>query len=568
MNTQPLTPTHARSHAPAIHLLQAKVSLKDLLSEDDIEFLVDYDGSSPLWSMAAAQKNGNADRFLSGLKIREWDIDEFVKVVVEKASQVFRHISSPPYYVSNPDQAFLTWLSDKPIEWLQKFYALLYAELGPSGGCRRLRDAKIIRLSDGRYSSGSTCFFPGNGIDHDEVLPRVDASVYTSGKSKSQQDNARTLLSEIGVRDVGEAEQVEAILRTRYIREADIPDKETYFKDLKRFIALVEREPDRVALFTEYFIFDCKNDQWCQPSSVFLDQPFLDTGLGTYYEPLSGDANRIALSDGLQECGIAVKRLVKFAEAVGAQTQLEISEASCHWNPQWPHLCSVGGDRHTSPIDRDYVIPRLEELMLNPSLALSKLLWRTMSSLSPNYLLATFQRNRSWGPHLAESQLVHHLRAAKWIPQGNGSFVRPSEASRDLLPDGFAFDPGWRWLKSIQFGNDVAKRSEEQRQKKLWQRSWALPTMRALSVLSNSRHSRRMIRYGFLRSLNAARRRTCQTRNRAIPSAAQSAWVCKLPMRQNDSTKSECDPCRSAERRLSGRRHNIYYNSIETTMAK
>src|ERR1035438_1798785 len=36
---------------------------------------------------------------------------------------------------------------------------------------------------------------------------------------------------------------------------------------------------------------------------------------------------------------------------------------------------------------------------------------------------------------------------------------------RDLLPDGFAFDTGWPWLKAIHFGASVLKKSEEQRQK-------------------------------------------------------------------------------------------------------
>ena len=46
MNSQPLTPTHGKSHAPAKHLLQAKASLKDLLSKEDLESLIDYEGSN------------------------------------------------------------------------------------------------------------------------------------------------------------------------------------------------------------------------------------------------------------------------------------------------------------------------------------------------------------------------------------------------------------------------------------------------------------------------------------------------------------------------------------------
>jgi hypothetical protein len=44
------------------------------------------------------------------------------------------------------------------------------------------------------------------------------------------------------------------------------------------------------------------------------------------------------------------------------------------------------------------------------------------------------------------------LRDTAWIPQTDGRFVRPAEASRDLLPKGFPFDEGYAWLSAIKFG--------------------------------------------------------------------------------------------------------------------
>jgi hypothetical protein len=463
MNNQPLTPTHSGSHAPAKHLLHAKKSLKDLLSEEDIEFLVDYAERPPQWAIGAPQKNSNADRFLAGLATTEWDVKEFVELIANKATEGTRYISSPPYFVTGPDQEFMSWLSGKPVEWHQELYSLLNTELGAVGGCRRLRSLKIVRLNDGTYSVGSKCFLPSDSVEHDEVLPRVEVGVYTSGKSKTQQQNAKKLLEEIGVREVGEAEQVEAILKQRYTNASFRPRKQ----DLKRFIALVEKESDKASLFGEYFIFEGKDGKWRKPNGVFLDQPLADTGLSAYYDALGKDGERVALTEDYQDCGIAVRRLVKFAEAVGVQTRLEITTVCCSSNPQWSYLRSVGGDRYTSPINRDYHIPRLKELIAKRSLAISDLVWRTMSSLPPhpNYLQATYQRNQSWGAHYADSQLVHCLRIAEWVPQVNGLFVQPAEASRELLPEGFPFDPGWLWLKAIQFGREVAKRSEEHRQK-------------------------------------------------------------------------------------------------------
>ncbi len=397
------------------------------------------------------------------MAITKWDIKEFVDLLSEKTSEGSRYISVPPHFVHGPDEHFMNWLSRKPPEWHQKLYALLYNELSPTGGCRRLNGQRMVRLSNGEYGVGSNCFFPSDDVEHDDVLPRVDAGAYSSGKSKPQQENARKFLVEVGVREGGEAEQVEAILKQRYKSENIKPKKQ----ELKRFIALVETEPHSAKLFANYYIFEGEDGKWHQPAGIFLDQPFMDTRLSAYYDAIGTGAKHYALAESYHRCGISVKSIAKFAEAVGASTRLEITSTSCWANPQRTYLHSVMGDRCTSPIDRDYIIAGIEELLATPTLLISKLIWRTMELLPahPNYLQATYQKNRSRGPRHAASQLVHHLRNAAWIPQGNASFVRPAEAASDLLPEGFPFDPGWSWLKAIQFGQDAVHRSEAQLQK-------------------------------------------------------------------------------------------------------
>ena len=374
MNTQPLTPTHARSHAPANRLLQAKSLLKDLLSTEDIRLLVNE--GDLLWAIAT-QKNSNADRFLAGLAISEWDIEEFVELLADKAGEGARHISSPPYWVTGPDQAFMTWLSNKPVEWHQKLYSLLYTELEPHVRSYRLKLFRIIRLSDGQYSVGSKCFFPGDGVEHDKVLLRADAGIYTSGKNKNQQESARKLLEEIGVRKVGEAEQVEAILRQRYVSTNMQPKKQ----DLERFIALVEKDSNNAKLFTEHFIFEGKDGKWRKPSGAFLDQPFMDTGLSAYYHLLGKDAKRAALTEGYKDRGVDVSRLVKFAEMVGARTRLEIDRVSCRQNPKVDYLVWQAPGRSSShQHDEDYYIDSIEKVISQKSVSLSRVIWKSISS--------------------------------------------------------------------------------------------------------------------------------------------------------------------------------------------
>lgn len=162
-----------------------------------------------------------------------------------------------------------------------------------------------------------------------------------------------------------------------------------------------------------------------------------------------------------------MERLAKFAKAVGVKDSLKISEGSCDKNPQWSYLVQAGGSRASRYINKDYYVPHLPELLTTPSFGLSRLIWRTLMSLPtyPNYLRATYQLNRLHGPRTVDSRLVHELRAAKWIPQSDGTFVRPADASRELLPKGFPFDPGYSWLGAIHFGETAIRQSAEAFQK-------------------------------------------------------------------------------------------------------
>ena len=200
MRDQSLTPTRSRSvYAPAKHLLQARASLKELLSDDDLRQLDVLDGKPPQWAISATQRNSDQDRFLAGLEIIGWDIEHFIAKL--------------------PSPHFQQWLGTKPVDWHQQMYALFhdyYSGLWRNEDRDRLKKLPVVRLSDGSHSTGDTCYFPSAGVDSDPDFPRVDQRVYLSGNNKTQQEKARKLLETIGVRDVGEADQVQSILKWRY----------------------------------------------------------------------------------------------------------------------------------------------------------------------------------------------------------------------------------------------------------------------------------------------------------------------------------------------------------------
>ncbi len=452
MNTQPLTPTYAKGFAPARQLLQAKASLKALLTKEDLSFLVDHIHSEKLeWAVSAPQRHSPQDRFLTGLDIDRWDIDEFINAIATKTDASGWQ---------RPDEDFMVWLANKPDEWLQRLYATLYRELDPEGKLNRLDDASLVRLADGSFSLGVKCYFPTEGEEEDTSLPRVAEGVYSSGKNQTEQNDARRFLDGILVSEVGESDLVEVILNNHYRGDAISPRQ----NDLRRFIEIFEKQSDCASLFKSYHVFECQDGEWVEPSGIYLDEPLCHTGLAAYYEPLESDEKPRALAEWYQNCGISKERIVQFAIAAGARDQLLPTETVCRDNPDWDYLKSVKGTFPTTPIDRDFVLPGLATAFLKPNLELSRLVWNMMSWLETHEwdcLQAEYRLNQTNGSHYADSQLIHQLKKSAWIPQTDETFAIPTEASSELLPGGFLFDAGNRWLSAIRFGKSAGGKSPE-----------------------------------------------------------------------------------------------------------
>ena len=63
------------------------------------------------------------------------------------------------------------------------------------------------------------------------------------------------------------------------------------------------------------------------------------------------------------------------------------------------------------------------------------------------------------------SSLMHELANAAWVPQDDGRFVRPTDASRQLLPEGFPYDASYRGLQVVHFGLAAEHRTAEENRK-------------------------------------------------------------------------------------------------------
>ena len=494
-----LTPTKQGDHAPASGLYRVNVELSDLISDEDLAILLGKDCSLPFKVDEISQRRDargrfvqdpNAqfiDDFLNTLRIPDWNMNKLISVLLAQPEMI------------------VDWLAKKTVEWHQTLYALLYDFLrlrqtgtywysSDSNLKNKLSDLPFIPCSDSIYRAGDKCFFPSDDVERDERFPRVLKGVYSSGKDNDQKSKARGFLEAISVRPVDEVIEIEAILKQRYIK-GTIKLREPHHKqDLARFITLVEREPDRADLFKDYYIFELDNGgsrTWWFPRRAFLDTPYCNTGLRLYHSILDEDSEnqRLAISPKYEKFGIDLEKLVKFAKAIGVQTELDaIKQRISNEHPEYSCLVTNAPGRRITDTARneDYTIPKLDVLLNMPqtlkeigfiskALDVGKLIWQTMCDQPHNRLKARFRKNSSYTDRVGASSLVHILRQNPWVPQEDGdsiSFVCPRDAFREQLPekDGFSWpkgypdDAGEDWLKAIEFGKIVDKQKEENAQ--------------------------------------------------------------------------------------------------------
>ena len=454
MKESPLTPTHNGRHAPANRLLQAEAGLKNLLDSHDIDFLTNGDDEKREWAVAATQRNNRVDRFLDYLDIEKWGVEQFVEILSNRCSTRDRYCWSTNKWIKTPDQPFLDWMHTKPLNWHQALYALLLpvVEKRPE----KFDKICIVRRSDGQYGTGDTCYFPTPDIRDDPIHPRVEEETYAGGGSRKERKNAKEFLEGIGVREIGERQQIEAILEKQYRNPDRIPD--THDADIKRFISFVRENSNASDDFKDYSILQGADGRLHRPCELYLDVPYPETGLVAYYGQVEEEIRRVALSDCYLKLFDNPENIVAFASDCGVANKLDILEIDCSANPKWKYLKDAPGRsfRETG-VNRDFTILQLSNLFKTPTVDLSRLVWKTLCKRSreESLLKATFQKSKSNEPHQATSQLVYLLQYTAWIPQINNSFVRPAEAKRDLLPEGFPFDHKWPWIEAIHFGAKI-----------------------------------------------------------------------------------------------------------------
>lgn len=442
---QDLVPMKRGGHATAVDIFQGSKALSDLIDDDDMVTLLGDDYIPPMWAANPSQRHQREDNFLSMLDIEQWDTAELVKALGRLDKDALGH-----------------WMGGKDEKWHQDLYEMLidFINAAPKYPYTATEERKgtikglgLVRCIDAIHRKGNECFFLTDGIEHDGKFPRVAKGVYFANKVENKK--AREFLETVGVREVDEKAEIEYILKERYSQEAvDNKQFRPELNDIARFIVFAEKHPGDIKLFQGHYIFKLESGKWGKPNQVYLDVPFMDTDLNIYYQILGSLSEQWALSEEYKTDRINPKKIGEFAKKLGAITVL-----------------SINLDNGYNA--KDYTIKHIEDVLASININASKLIWRTCISHkndSPSFFCKQSRPDGRYNFSCdGDSSIVAALKKYKWVPQKSDKtieFVQPREAVAEKLPEGFAFQTDWEWLKVLAFGLGVKERLEAQRRDK------------------------------------------------------------------------------------------------------
>ena len=455
---QSLMPTYDGGYAPARALCQARESLKDLLSKEDLRFLGNFDPDLQIdWAVNGDIQGTEIERFMSSTAIRNWGIDQFIEVLSTRLNR------------SSVSKSHLDWLQKKPMDWLQMFYNVLSLDSAKSE--ERLTQSVIVKLADGEFSIAKGSYFPNANYQHSKSMPCIDVDIIRTKDGKFKPQNRR-LLEKLGVVEIDEFQLIRSLLDSYYSQDDVKLDFSDSVEHLQKFIQVLSHESDRYSsIFSKYRILYGHDKKWHRPCEIFIDSPFEDTDMLAYHRLFNEPKNLAGLSVEYFNANIDNSKLISFATSLGAMMHIPVVSASCQDNPNRGYLVNAPGAKVSKAVvDQDWHIKSFNQMVDNINLSISKLILKSIKYLEDRNELdirmrAKYCKSLRGEPRQDLSQLACQLRDGAWIPQARSLFVKPSEAKYEELPSDFVINHDSLWVRHVNFGNDVEFNASDKQEK-------------------------------------------------------------------------------------------------------
>ncbi|HEX4407388.1 MAG TPA: hypothetical protein VH206_01320 [Xanthobacteraceae bacterium] len=452
-----LLPAHSGGHTSARTAVRGPSDVRDLLGDEGLTVF----GALPNYRwVASAMRSSRTDAFLATLKLTEWGFAEFL-TAFQRAFAYSWH--SAEMEASGKAQAWFDVQSDDKV---QRLYLLVEAAMrAQKRSMQTLTHLSFVRLEDGTRAkpSGALLSPADTALDEEAaahglvlVRPALTRTGRTRGKEVEQ------FLRKAGVKDISERDYLVAIIRSNYAGGARPPTNESHLQHMRRFLRWHAESGDCILLDGVAFLRAEGADGFHTGNTIYLDTPFIESGLSRIYGGRVQGRNRRPLWTGYTK--LKRQELLALMKAAGAEERLSVERTRISYShPKSRSLFyGFGGTRTTSTeTNSDYTIAELPALLTLNDAEVSKMIWKAVSAVGVHSMYAHYAPNQTHEPHRELSTLAFALQRTSWISAKDGTFRRPSAITRPELAPGFSTAGNDAWLNIIDFGADNRQRSEE-----------------------------------------------------------------------------------------------------------
>lgn len=461
-----LIPIRQGGFARASEACRGGQIMQKIISDADLKVI--KKNANIAWAKNPSQKNSNAYKFFDDIGIEEFNIETLVGECQERhdCAQLFAGKANAELIqlFIYARKEYAAWLHEEFKDGILKvpFIRLQTGELVAANcGKRLVRCCSDVKLIDAVAIHEDFDKYINDCPDGEtlkEFFKKLNVDVY---------DEVSNLKYYIKNFWAGTGE----------INDATIEENELYFSSMLDLLAA-----NRIyASECRCFPVICCDKRWVRLSEIFLDSPYIDSGLNLVSNVLA-TVNRFSLSDVYS--GILGDRqlttLREFAKALGIMLELQITCVdSVSEHVKADYLRGAPGNvMKATKEEKDFkidilgqIIQKLSELQNDPAKLqrVGRLVWQVLISATREQLSAFYKPNRGAEGRISDSSFVIQLKDSKWMPTKNG-LKKPCDVDRDsLMPD-------WEWpvggydnpaLVAVGFGASTAnsRRTKVEREK-------------------------------------------------------------------------------------------------------
>jgi len=465
-----LLPAHGAGHVSAKEAIRGPAEIRDLLGDQGLAVL---DGQTGLRWIAGGMRNSRVDAFLQTLQLREWSYAEFLAAFHKAFSTSWDRRETEAR-----DRA-KAWFDALPDDRVQRVYLLVDTAVGVHKRAASLTHLPFVRLEDGTRTTPSAALLAPIDSQLDEEaashgLALVRSALVREGRARGKE--VEQFLRRVGVKEIDEGHYLKAILQANYAPGRGRPTAERHLQHMRRFLKWFSETKNHSLFEGAAFLRTEGSEGYDLPGAVFLDAPFVDTGLTRIYDGRVAGRNRKLLWNGYAK----LKRadLLALLAALGVEQNLAVQSTRIPYDhPRWSQLFyGFGATRTTSTqTNCDHTIPGIEGLLALRDPQVSKMIWKAVAAAGERSMYARQAPNREYEPHQEPSTLALALRASAWIPAKDGSLRKPRAITAAELAQGFSTAGNDAWLGAIDFGADHRRRSHEHLARRTAAQSIGLP---------------------------------------------------------------------------------------------